>query len=252
MPRCARHEGDCSSILWPSSLFPVVARSSTSCNSVRLCSRDKLSAECRSGGSDKCGGISMDSLITAAARALAAGDPLGALKRVALRDDRACPRAARYRDGAARRSRPSQGSPAKCRACLQCERGRGPREVRGRRGRDRARLARPGLAGEVARGGARDARSARRPRQRGARTVPRDSAPPPHRAPRRGRTCAGRSRPRDPPARATDDSRLVAAGIALRRLQTKRRAMRSLGPGSLHAMRESLRSWRRSKAHRRC
>jgi hypothetical protein len=39
------------------------------------------------GGSDKCGGIPMDSLITAAARALAAGDPLGALNRVALRDD---------------------------------------------------------------------------------------------------------------------------------------------------------------------
>src|ERR1700675_600747 len=39
------------------------------------------------GESDKCDGISMDSLITAAARALAAGDPLGALKRVALRDD---------------------------------------------------------------------------------------------------------------------------------------------------------------------
>lgn len=38
-------------------------------------------------GSDKCGGIPMDSLITAAARALAAGDPLGALKRVALRED---------------------------------------------------------------------------------------------------------------------------------------------------------------------
>ena len=31
----------------------------------------------------------MDSLITAAARALAEGDPLGALKRVALRDDAA-------------------------------------------------------------------------------------------------------------------------------------------------------------------
>src|SRR5437588_181169 len=30
---------------------------------------------------------SLDSLITAAARALSAGDPLGALKRVALRDD---------------------------------------------------------------------------------------------------------------------------------------------------------------------
>src|SRR3954470_14869468 len=39
------------------------------------------------GESDKCGGISMDSLITAAARALAAGDPLGALNRIALRED---------------------------------------------------------------------------------------------------------------------------------------------------------------------
>jgi hypothetical protein len=39
------------------------------------------------GGSDKRDGISMDSLITAAGRALAAGDPLGALKRVALRED---------------------------------------------------------------------------------------------------------------------------------------------------------------------
>src|SRR5881397_794527 len=41
----------------------------------------------RSAGSDKCDGIPMDSLITAAALALVAGDPLGALKRVALRDD---------------------------------------------------------------------------------------------------------------------------------------------------------------------
>src|SRR5215475_7629851 len=39
------------------------------------------------GGSYKCDGIQMDPLITTAARALAAGDPLGALKRVALRDD---------------------------------------------------------------------------------------------------------------------------------------------------------------------
>src|SRR5260370_38279215 len=38
-------------------------------------------------GSDKWGGIQMDSLITAAARALAAWDALGALDRVALRDD---------------------------------------------------------------------------------------------------------------------------------------------------------------------
>src|SRR6202795_4011240 len=50
-------------------------------------SRDKLSAGNRSDGSYKCGGIPMDSLITAAAQALAAADPLGALKRVALRDD---------------------------------------------------------------------------------------------------------------------------------------------------------------------
>src|ERR1044071_191685 len=38
-------------------------------------------------GSYKHDGIPMDSLITTAARALAAGDPLGALKRVALRGD---------------------------------------------------------------------------------------------------------------------------------------------------------------------
>src|SRR5436309_5274168 len=48
---------------------------------------DKSSAGYRNGGSYKCDGIQMDSLITAAARALATGDPLGALKRVALRDD---------------------------------------------------------------------------------------------------------------------------------------------------------------------
>src|SRR6185369_15272952 len=39
------------------------------------------------GGSDKFVGIRMDSMITAAARALAAGDPFGALNRIALRDD---------------------------------------------------------------------------------------------------------------------------------------------------------------------
>src|SRR5258708_33325618 len=45
------------------------------------------SGQASNDGSDKCDGIPMDSLITAAARALAAGDPLGALKRVALRDE---------------------------------------------------------------------------------------------------------------------------------------------------------------------
>jgi hypothetical protein len=39
------------------------------------------------GESYKCGGIPMDTLITATAHALATGDPLGALKWVALRDD---------------------------------------------------------------------------------------------------------------------------------------------------------------------
>jgi tetratricopeptide (TPR) repeat protein len=39
------------------------------------------------GESYKCDGISMDSLIAAAAHALSTGDPLAALKRVALRDD---------------------------------------------------------------------------------------------------------------------------------------------------------------------
>jgi hypothetical protein len=48
---------------------------------------DIFTARSRNGGSDNCGAIPMDSLITAAARALAAGDPLGALNRVALRDD---------------------------------------------------------------------------------------------------------------------------------------------------------------------
>ena len=37
--------------------------------------------------SDKCVAIPLDSLIMSAARALAAGDPLGALNWVALRDD---------------------------------------------------------------------------------------------------------------------------------------------------------------------
>src|SRR5262249_30638955 len=50
-----------------------------------------FSARHRSGGSDKYGGIWMDSLITAAARAPPVGDPPGALKRGALRDDAPAP-----------------------------------------------------------------------------------------------------------------------------------------------------------------
>jgi hypothetical protein len=48
---------------------------------------DKFTPGYAKGGSDKCDGIPMDSLITSAARALVAGDPLGALNGVALRDD---------------------------------------------------------------------------------------------------------------------------------------------------------------------
>src|SRR4051794_22232256 len=64
--------------------------SCTSSSISRYCgcqARNTVTAGYRNDGSDKCGGIPMDSLITAAARALAAGDPLGALNRVALRDD---------------------------------------------------------------------------------------------------------------------------------------------------------------------
>jgi hypothetical protein len=72
----------------------------------------------------------MDSLITAAARALAAGDPLGALKRVALRDD--APTLALRGIAMAQlgRSRSSGDSPAMCCACLRSQGGRGPRAVR--------------------------------------------------------------------------------------------------------------------------
>src|SRR4029450_9375100 len=99
----------------------------------------------------------MDSLITAAARALAAGDPLGALKRGALRDD--APAAALR--GIAR---------------AQLGELRGARGRR-RRGGDRPGLARPGRAREDTRRGTGDARSARRPAERRARTPPRGPAP---------------------------------------------------------------------------
>src|SRR5262245_7404167 len=136
----------------------------------------------------------MDSLITAAARALAAGDPLGALQRVALRDD--APALALRGIAMAQ-----LGDLVRAKALLRRPaRGRGPREVRRRRGRDRARLARPRLAGEGARGGTGDARRARRPGKRRARAAPRGPPPPPDRAPRRGRAYARRARPRAPPS----------------------------------------------------
>ena len=154
----------------------------------------------------------MDSLITAAARALAAGDPLGALKRVALRDD---PPALALRgiamaqlgDFVAR-----EGPPAKCGARLRSERGRGPRAMRRRRGRDRARIARPELAAEGARRGAGDARTTRRPGERRACAASRGPAPSPDRASRRGRACARRARSRALPARVEGRPRTGRCG----------------------------------------
>src|SRR5918994_1855631 len=78
-----------------------------------------------------------------------------------------------------------------------------------RRGRDRARLARPGLACEGARRSAGDARRARRPGERRACAVSRGPAPPPDRAPRRGRAYARRARPL---VLNTPAARLIARG----------------------------------------
>ena len=135
----------------------------------------------------------MDSLITAAARALAAGDPLGALKRVALRDDApalALRGIAMAQLGDLVRAKALLRS---ARARLRSERGRGPCAMRRRRGRDRARLARPELAGEGARRGAGDARSAWRPGECRACAVSRGPAPASDRPSRRGRAQARRS-----------------------------------------------------------
>ena len=93
----------------------------------------------------------MDSLITAAARALAAGDPLGALKRVALRDD--APALALRGIAMAQLGDLAQAKALLRRAvrAFGPERGRGPREVhRIVAEADFARLARPALACEDA------------------------------------------------------------------------------------------------------
>ena len=99
-----------------------------------------------------------------------------------------------------------------CGARLRSERGGGPREVRRRRGRDRARLARPRLAGEGARRGAGDARSAWRPGERRACALSRGPAPAADRAPRRGRAQARRARPRALPARVEGRPRAGGRG----------------------------------------
>ena len=174
------------------------------------------------GGSNKCDGISMDSLITAAARALAAGDPLGALNRVALRDD--APALALRGIAMAQLGDLAQGEDAAAerRARLRPERGGGARAMRGRRGRDRARLARPGLAGEGAR---------RRRARRSKRTATRQRRPCAATSRRAACCCSAASTrpsarwpsstPRRCRLRRGSAHELVVAGIAMRRLRTK-------------------------------
>ena len=101
----------------------------------------------------------MDSLITAAGRALAAGDPLGALKRVALRDDAPAPALALRGIAMAQ-----LGDLVRAKALLKsAARAFGPKEAVARarcvvaEGRDRTGFTRPGLARQGARRRAGDA-----------------------------------------------------------------------------------------------
>ena len=128
----------------------------------------------------------MDSSITAAGRALRAGDPLGALKRVALRDD---PPALALRGIAmaqlgdlGARARAAAAGGARLRAARDGRAGALP-DGRGRGG---AGGARSRLAVAGAGRGAAHVRRARRSRERGPRAAAADPAPPAARADRRG------------------------------------------------------------------
>ena len=149
----------------------------------------------------------MDSLITAAARALAAGDPLGALKRVALRDD--APALALRGIAMAQ-----LGDLVRAKALLRsAARAFGPKEAVARArcvvaeaeialvSRD---LGWPAKSLDAARA---TLERARRPGERRACAASRGPAPPPDRAPRRGRADARRARPRALPSRVEDRPR---------------------------------------------
>ena len=140
-------------------LAVAVVMVSSSMLSGIVCHVMHLGPDARTVGVTSVAGFAMDSLITAAARALAAGDPLGALNRVALRDD---PPALALRGIAMAQL----GDLARAKALLRraarafgAEGGGGARPLRRRRGRDRAGLARPRLARQGARRGAGDARA---------------------------------------------------------------------------------------------
>src|SRR5216110_1551008 len=153
----------------------------------------------------------MDSLITAAARALAAGDVLGALNRVALRDD--APALALRGIAMAR-----LGDYPRANALLRsAARGFGTREAVARA---RCVVAEAEIAlvsrdlGWPAKAldAARDARRARRPGECRACAVSRGPAPAPDRAPRRGRAYARRARTRVLPARVEGRPRAGRCG----------------------------------------
>ena len=164
----------------------------------------------------------MDSLITAAARALAAGDPLGALKRVALRDD--APALALRGIAMAQ-----LGDLVRAKALLRrAARAFGPKEAVARA---RCVVAEAEVAlvsrdlGWPARAldAARATLEAHGDRvERRARALSRGPAPPPDRADRRGRALRSpSSTPRPLPPASRTAHELVVAGIAMRRLRTK-------------------------------
>ena len=164
----------------------------------------------------------MDSLITAAARALAAGDLLGALKRVALRDD--APALALRGIAMAQ-----LGDLVRAKALLRsAARAFGPKEAVARARcvvaeAEIALVSRDlGWPAKTLDDRADDARSARRPRKCRACAASRGPAPAPDRTPRRGRAhCSPNSTPRLSRPRRRAAHELVVAGIAMRRLRTK-------------------------------
>ena len=196
----------------------------------------------------------MDSLITAAARALAAGDPLGALNRVALRDD--APALALRGIAMAQ-----LGDLARAKALLRsAARAFGPKEAVARArcvvaeaeialvSRD---LGWPAKALDAARA---TLESARRPRERRACALSRGAASAADRASRRGRArarrssiprrCRRRSRPRT--SWSSRASRCGACGRRRRAPRScERRARRARG-------RHSRADRRRSRARRAC
>ena len=202
---------------------------------------DRLSAGRKATGSDKCVGIWMDSVIAAAARALASGDALGALNYIALRDD---PPALALRGIAmAQLNDFARARKLLRRAARAFGAARGGRAgaLHRRRGRDRAwsRAISTGRQGRSI--GARGARATRRPRQRRPCALSRDPAAAADRPARRGRASdrSVRSRrrcrpPRAPPTSSTRRRRRDAASADRRGARRAARRPRSRRAQAAH------------------